>query len=75
MLNEYTEKITAAIITKDIKEWADVLRWVGNDAAHPESQEVTKEDAEDILKLAEQFMHVLYVATAIAKEQRSKRKK
>ncbi len=69
-ISELAEK---GIITKDIKEWADVVRWVGNDAAHPGKEMVTKEDAEDILKLAEQFMHVIYVAPAIAKEQRKKR--
>jgi len=71
-INELAEK---GIITKDIKEWANVVRWVGNDAAHPGKGIVTKEDAEDILELAEQFMHVIYVAPAIAKEQRKKRGK
>ena len=51
------------------------MRWVGNDAAHPDKQAVTKEDAEDILHLAEQFLNVIYVAPAIAKEQRTKRGK
>ncbi len=58
-----------------MKEWVHVVRWVGNDAAHPGEHEVTKEDAEDILKLAKQFMHVIYVAPAIAREQRKKRGK
>jgi HEPN domain-containing protein len=62
------------IITNDIKEWADLVRWVGNDAAHPDSQEVTKEDAEDVLKLAEQFMNVIYVTPAIARERKNQRK-
>ena len=51
------------------------MRWVGNDAAHPDKQAVTKEDAEDILHLAEQFLNVIYVAPAIAKEQLTKRGK
>lgn len=63
------------IITKDLKEWADVVRWVGNDAAHPDTQDVTREDAEDILNLSEEFMHVIYVAPAIAKERKEKRRK
>lgn len=53
-------------ITNDLKEWADAVRWVGNDAAHPNGSDVTKEDAEDVLHLAEQFLHVLYVAPAVA---------
>ena len=50
------------------------MRWIGNDAAHP-AAEVTKDDAEDILKLAEQFLHVIYVAPAIAKELADKKGK
>ena len=53
-------------ITNDLKEWADAVRWVGNDAAHPNGMAVSKEDAEDVLHLAEQFLHVLYVAPALA---------
>ena len=53
-------------ITTDLKDWADAVRWVGNDAAHPNGAEVTREDAEDVLHLAEQFLHVLYVAPAVA---------
>jgi hypothetical protein len=62
-------------ITKDLHEWADVVRWVGNDAAHPNKDQVTKDDAEDILKLSEQFLHVIYVAPAIALHQRTKKGK
>lgn len=53
-------------ITEDLKEWADAVRWVGNDAAHPNGNAVTEDDAEDVLHLAEQFLHVLYVAPALA---------
>lgn len=62
-------------ITQELLEWATVVRWVGNDAAHPNSDPVTKEDSEDILKLTEQFLHVIYVTPAIAKGQRLKRGK
>ncbi len=71
-IEELTSK---GMITNDLKKWTDVIRWVGNDAAHPEKNEVAMEDAEDILKLAEQFMHVIYVTPAIAKERRKKRGK
>lgn len=63
------------IITKDIEEWATVVRWVGNDAAHPGKDPVTKEDAEDCLRLAEQFLHVIFVTPAIAKARRTARGK
>jgi hypothetical protein len=71
-LHELSEN---GVITKDLKEWADVVRWVGNDAAHPDKHPVTEKDALDILNLAEQFLHVIYVAPAIAKEQRTRRGK
>jgi len=73
--NQLEKLYSQELITKDIKEWADVVRWVGNDAAHPESQEVLEEDAKDILHLAEQFLHVLYVTPSIAKERKTKRGK
>lgn len=75
LVDQLQELASNGVITKDLKEWADVVRWVGNDAAHPSKDEVNKEDAEDILKLAEQFLHVIYVAPAIAKERRAKRGK
>lgn len=53
-------------ITTDLKEWADAVRWVGNDAAHPNDAKVAEQDAKDVLHLAEQFLHVLYVAPAVA---------
>lgn len=56
----------AGKITADLKEWADAVRWIGNDAAHPTGSPVTQDDAEDVLHLAEQFLHVLYVAPALA---------
>ena len=75
LVEQLNELASKGIITIELKDWADVVRWVGNDAAHPDKQIVTKEDAEDILHLAEQFLHVIYVAPAIAQEQRTKRGK
>lgn len=59
-------------ITSDLREWADAVRWVGNDAAHPDGQPVGREDAEEVLRLAEQFLHVLYVTPALARKLRAK---
>jgi len=75
LVDQLEELADKGIITKDLKEWADIVRWVGNDAAHPGSEEVKKEDAEDILKLAEWFVDVVYVAPAIAKHRKTKRRK
>jgi hypothetical protein len=73
--DQVAELTNCGKITLDLKEWADAVRWVGNDAAHPGGQPVVKEDAEEVLKLAEQFLHVLYVAPAIAKKLRMKKGK
>jgi Domain of unknown function (DUF4145) len=64
------------LITKEIEEWATVVRWIGNDAAHPDdSQPVEQEDAEDCLNLAEQFLNVIFVTPAIAQARRKARGK
>ncbi len=75
LVEQVAELAAQGKITQDLKEWADVVRWVGNDAAHPGGQPVTREDAEEVLKLAEQFVHVLYVAPALAKKLRTKKGK
>jgi hypothetical protein len=75
LVEQIAELASKGQITVDLKEWADVVRWVGNDAAHPGGDAVTREDAEQVLKLAEQFLHVLYVAPAMAKTLRSKKGK
>lgn len=63
------------IITKDLEEWATVVRWIGNDGAHPGKQEITKDDTKDCLDLAEQFLHVVFVTPALAKARRTARGK
>jgi hypothetical protein len=75
LVHQINELKANGVITKDIKEWADVVRWVGNDAAHPNKDTVEMKDAEDILDLAEQFLQVLYVTPAIAQARRAIRKK
>lgn len=72
---QITELTKMGLITKDLEEWATVVRWIGNDAAHPNKDVVAKDDAEDTLKLAEQFLHVLFVTPALAKLRRQQRGK
>lgn len=71
LVDQLQDLLSNRVITKDLKEWADVVRWVGKDSAHRTASKVSKEEAKDILNLAEQFLHVIYVAP-IAKERRSK---
>lgn len=66
LVAQITELQQSGKITTDLKDWADAVRWVGNDAAHPNGVQVTKDDADDVMQLAEQFLHVLYVAPALA---------
>jgi len=64
-------------ITKDIKEWAHSVRFVGNDALHPNKDTpiIERDDAEVIMNLVEQIVHILYIASTIAEEKRTKFKK
>jgi len=68
-IDELAEK---RIITDDLRELAHNVRWVGNDALHPENPEVTEEDAKEILNLTEQFMEVIFVAPKKVKEIKEK---
>ena len=71
LIAQIEELTSKGVITHEIEEWATVVRWVGNDAAHPNKDTVEKEDAKDALDLAEQFLHVIFVAPAIAKIRRA----
>lgn len=63
----------SGVFTKDLAEWATVVRWIGNDGAHPNALDVEPDDAEDCLHLAEQFLHVIFVTPARAKARREAR--
>lgn len=73
--DQIDELFDMGIITKGVKDWAHSIRWIGNDAAHPNQTEVDKEDAEEILNMAVQFFEIIYVTPKIAEEQKKKRKK
>ena len=70
LLKQINELALKGIITSDIKEWATVTRWIGNDAAHPDSPEVDVEEAESIIALTEQLLSVIFIAPAIAEERK-----
>jgi hypothetical protein len=75
LVDQIGELTANGIITKEIEEWANVVRWVGNDAAHPNPLTVNREDAQDCLSLAEQFLHIIFVAPAVAKARKTARGK
>ena len=62
-------------ITGELKKWATIVRWIGNDAAHPDAPEVAEEDARDALHLAEQFLTIIFVTPAIAEARKNARGK
>ena len=64
------------IITPNQKKIATAVRWVANDAAHvdPKQLEVEKEDAEEILEIAEHLLYTIYVSKHIAEKHKQKRK-
>ncbi len=72
LVQQIEQLYSAGKITAEVKDWANAVRWVGNDAAHPNGSEVNKDDASDVLQLAEQFLHILYVSPALAAKLRAK---
>lgn len=66
------------IITPALKSWAHEIRELGNIGAHPEKDgldKVTKEDAQEILNFAEDFLKYVYVMPARVEARRAKKNK
>jgi hypothetical protein len=60
------------LITPDLHEWADSLRVLGRDGAHPEFPEVQPEDAKDGVKLLQEIIKHVYI---LPHERADRRKK
>lgn len=73
LVDQINDLFKMGIITKDIKDIAHTVRWIGNDGAHLNPNNVTNEDAEDVLNLTEQIFNIIYIAPAMAKERLEKR--
>jgi DNA-directed RNA polymerase subunit RPC12/RpoP len=52
------------LITPDLWEWAEELRIVGRSGAHPEWEEVSKEDAEYALRFLREIIRYIYINPA-----------
>lgn len=52
------------MITPDLWEWAEELRIVGRSGAHPEWEEVSKEDAEYALRFLRDIIRYIYINPA-----------
>lgn len=62
------------LITPDLHEWADSLRVLGRDGAHPEFPEVTADDAEDGVKLLRESVKYVYILPHERAEKRKREK-
>lgn len=72
LIDQIDEIHQKGVITVDLKDLAHTVRMVGNDALHPNADEVTPQDAKEILELAEQLMEVIFVAPERVREMKKK---
>lgn len=75
LVEQIAELAKEGKITAALKECADAIRWVGNDAAHPGGEPVTRDDAEAVLGLAEELLRVLFVTPERARKLAEKRRR
>jgi hypothetical protein len=65
-LHEQIDEVVAANkVHGSLKDWADAIRLIGNSGAHVGDdglEDVSAEEAEDILAFTEEFMNLTYVA-------------
>ena len=64
------------LIPDSVKEWAHEIRLTGNIGAHPDEdllQDVTKEDAQELIRFVEAYLNYVYVMPARVKAQRIRR--
>jgi hypothetical protein len=52
---------TKSVVTPDLWEWAEELRVLGRNGAHPEWQEVTADDAEYGVKFLREIVRYVYI--------------
>jgi len=72
-IDELYEKET---ITKDIRDWAHEIRLTGNIGAHPDKdglQDVTSEDADELIKFMEEYLKYAYIMPAKVAEKRARK--
>jgi hypothetical protein len=70
LVNQIDEVIQTAKVHASLKEWADAIRLVGNAGAHPGDDgldNVTAEEAGDLLAFTEQFLGLTYVVTELVR--------
>jgi len=78
LVDQIDELYDTQIITKDIKDWAHEIRLTGNIGAHPDEdglEDVTPEDAEELLKFMEEYLNYVYIMPAKVAAKRARKKK
>ena len=78
LVNQIDELYDSQIITKDIRDWAHEIRLTGNIGAHPDEdglEDVTPENAEELLKFMEEYLNYVYIMPAKVAAKRARKKK
>lgn len=76
LVDQIDELYGSQIITKDIKDWAHEIRLTGNIGAHPDEdglQDVTQEDADELIKFMEEYLNYVYIMPAKVAKKRAKK--
>lgn len=77
LVDQIDELYDSQIITKDIRDWAHEIRLTGNIGAHPDEdglQDVTPEDADELIKFMEEYLNYVYIMPAKVIEKRARKK-
>ena len=78
-LRDQIDKLNAReLIPDSMSEWAHEIRLTGNIGAHPDEdflQDVTRKDAEELVKFVEEYLNYVYVMPARVKAQRRRQEK
>lgn len=77
LFDQIDELYDNQIITKDIKDWAHEIRLTGNVGAHPDEdglEDVTPEDAKELLKFMEEYLNYVYIMPAKVAAKRARKK-
>jgi hypothetical protein len=73
LYDEIGDLATRNVIPQSLKEWAHEIRDAGNLVAHPEpSKRIEKQDAEELLALAESIFQYVYVIPKQVQERRDR---
>jgi len=75
LIDQIDELCRNGIITEDIKIWSHEIRLTGNLGAHPDGlEDVSPEDAEDLIKFVEEYLNYVYIMPAKVAAKRAKKK-